>query len=90
MNKLILLSKAKSDFGGIYYYHKSFSLNSANKIKTELRDDIKTLKKFPKLGIEHKNNFRKLPCGRYLILYKIINNSVIIHRIIDTKMNFDF
>lgn len=59
--------------------------NSAEKITDRLLNQIQTLQHQPQLGCIHpdpilqRQNFRKLICGEYICIYKIIDETIYIY-----------
>lgn len=87
--KLELLNPAAKDIERIAEYHlRMVGPKSAEKITDKLFDTIQILENQPFAGAEHpdeilhKQKYRKLVCGDYICVYKIINNIVYIYRVI--------
>ncbi len=58
--------------------------------KIKILQTTSVLEYFPYIGQEFQNtHYRYLPMKQWLILYEIQNNSVEIHRIINSKQNFN-
>lgn len=61
---------------------------SASKITDKLLDSIEELGDYPMIGAEHpdsdlsKRGYRKLVCGEYICVYRIIDNTVYIYRVV--------
>jgi plasmid stabilization system protein ParE len=65
-------------------------LTSLNNIYKKLNLGFDNLVEFPKFGkvCEENKNFRELSCENYIIYYKIEIQYIVIHRIIDSRVNF--
>ena len=77
--KLEILTTAVNDIERIAKYHlRMVGPGSAEKITNKLLDTIQPLEEQPFIGTEHpdkllsKQNFRKLNCGDYICISKVI------------------
>ncbi|MCK5198189.1 MAG: type II toxin-antitoxin system RelE/ParE family toxin [Spirochaetales bacterium] len=84
-----ILTPAVKDIERIAEYHlRMVGPGSAEKITDKLLETIETLEEHPFTGAEHsdeilrKQNYRKLICGDYICVYKVINKSVYIYRVV--------
>src|SRR5665647_1081988 len=84
-----ILNPAKNDINQIAQYHlTSVGPKSASKITDKLLDSIEELGDYPMIGAEHpdsdlsKRGYRKLVCGEYVCVYRIIDNTVYIYRVV--------
>lgn len=87
--KITLLNPAWRDIDKISDYHlRMVGTRSAEKITDKLLDTIGQLAEFPYMGAEHpdpvlaRQQFRKLLCGEYVCVYKVIDDTVYIYRIV--------
>ncbi len=87
--KLEILTPAVKDIERIAKYHlRMAGPQSAEKITDKLFDSMQILEEQPFLGAEHpdeilqKQKYRKIICGDYICVYKIINNFVYIYRVV--------
>jgi len=84
-----ILNPAKNDINQIAQYHlMAVGPKSASKITDILLDSIEELGDYPMIGAEHpdsdlsKRGYRKLVCGEYICVYRIIDNTVYIYRVV--------
>jgi toxin ParE1/3/4 len=89
---IVFTDIAKARLKDIYiYYKQEASLKVAQSIKDTIIDEIRKLKKHPELGNEeaglsHLNHvYRKLIIGNYKAIYRIIDNTIIIDTIFDSR-----
>jgi len=87
--KIEILAPAFKDIERIAEYHfKMVGPKSAEQITDSLLNTIKTLEDQPFAGSEHpdllllEQNYRKLVCGDYICIYKIIKKTIFIYRIV--------
>jgi len=90
--KIVFTDIAKSRLKDIYIYYKNeASLKVAKSIKDEIIHEIRKLKKHPELGNEEamlsnlKRGYRKLVIGNYKAIYRIIDNTIVIDTIFDSR-----
>ena len=84
-----ILNPAAEDIEGIAAYHlRMVGTQSAEKITDKILDTIQILEDHPFAGSEHpdsilrEQHFRKLICGDYVCIYKLIEDTVFIYRIL--------
>ncbi|MEO5571469.1 MAG: type II toxin-antitoxin system RelE/ParE family toxin [Bacteroidia bacterium] len=90
--KIFFTQLAKEKLKEIYlFYKRTASVSSAKSIKKKILSDIKKLSKNPRIGNEEdalkylKLSYRKLISGNYKIIYRIIENQIIIDTIFDSR-----
>lgn len=84
-----ILSPAYRDLEKIASFHKKMvGSQSAQRITDKLLKSIGTLEDQPLAGSEHpdpllnRQNYRKLICGDYICIYKVIDSKVFIYRVV--------
>lgn len=95
-NKLIYLKPAQNDFEEIVKYHITESgIMSARRIAAAMEERINKLAVFPLMGQTHPDpilathGFRKMPLTKtYVAIYKIIDDTVYIYRIVNGKSDY--
>ena len=87
--KVEILTLALLDIERIADYHlQMVGPKSAQKITDKLLDAIEKLGDYPLCGVEHtdeflqKHGFRKLVCGEYICVYKLISDTVFVYRVV--------
>ena len=87
--KVEILTLALTDIEKIAEYHlQMVGPKSAQKITDKLLEAIENLGGFPLSGGEHpdeflqKQGFRKLICGEYVCVYKLVSDRVIVYRVV--------
>lgn len=91
--KINLSNKASQDINRITEYLKKFS-NSTDNIIKKINEDINNLTYMPRIHKtiicikDLKGEYRRIVSGRYSIIYKIINDEIIILRIFNHKENY--
>ena len=96
INKLVYLTPAAEDIEEIVKYHlNEASVESAQKIYNRIKTEINKLPDFPLLGQIHPDpllasqNYRKLVItSTYVAVYKVIDNTVYIYRIVNGKTDY--
>ena len=90
-----ILTPAWQDIDRIADIHLStVGPHSAEAITNKLLDKISLLIDQPLIGALHTDEFlamrqyRKLICGNYIIVYKLIDNTVFIYRVVDGRTNY--
>ncbi len=74
----------------IYYKHEA-SLKVAQSIKEAIINETHKLMKYPELGNEEaalsylKRGYRKLIIGNYKAIYRIIDNTIVVDTIFDSR-----
>ncbi|MBQ6342546.1 MAG: type II toxin-antitoxin system RelE/ParE family toxin [Anaerolineaceae bacterium] len=96
INKLVYLTPAAEDIEEIVKYHlNEAGVESAQKIYNRIKTEINKLPDFPLLGQIHPDpllasqNYRKLVItSTYVAVYKVIDNTVYIYRIVSGKTDY--
>ncbi len=96
INKLVYLTPAAEDIEEIVKYHlNEAGVESAQKIYNRIKTEINKLPDFPLLGQIHPDpllasqNYRKLVItSTYVAVYKVIDNTVYIYRIVNGKTDY--
>ncbi|HVI39359.1 MAG TPA: type II toxin-antitoxin system RelE/ParE family toxin [Anaerovoracaceae bacterium] len=90
-----ILTPAANDINQIAQYHLlSVGPSSAEKITDKLLDSIEGLSDYPLMGTEHpdpalrKRGYRKLVCGEYISVYRIIDDAVLIYRVVHDSTDY--
>lgn len=93
--KIEFLSAAWSDIDQISDFHLLMvGPKSAAAITDKLLDAIQHLEDHPLMGTEHgdpvlaKNGYRKLICGDYVCVHKVIAKTVYIYRIVHGSTDY--
>lgn len=92
---LVILTPAWRDIDQISDLHLMLAgSNSAEEITEKLIDTISLLAEQPCLGALHPDPFlagqqyRKLICGKYVCIYKVIDQTVYAYRIVDGRTDY--
>jgi len=91
MYKLTYLQKAMDDLGELYLYISQNSGQAADKMISKTLTSIKNLETFPFAGssvndkMDVKGNYRIIIVKPYLVFYRIIENDVIIYRVLHER-----
>ena len=91
--KIELSNDAKTDLDRISIYLDNYNSNS-NKIMNKIYKDIENLIYMPRIHKtliyfkDKKGEYRRIVSGRYIIIYKIVEDKIIILRIFNQKQNF--
>ena len=87
--KVVILTPALNDIHCIADNHlMRVGPKSSEKITNNILDRIIMLEEHPLAGSDHydpvlhKQNYRKLVCGNYICVYKLIGESVYIYRVV--------
>ena len=96
INKLVYLTPAAEDIEEIVKYHlNEAGVESAQKIYNRIKTEINKLPDFPLLVQIHPDpllasqNYRKLVItSTYVAVYKVIDNTVYIYRIVSGKTDY--
>ena len=87
--KVEILTPALNDIDQIADYHLlAVGPISAEKITDKLIDSIEKLSEYPLMGTEHsdsvlqKKGYRKLVCGDYICVYRLIDDTIYIYRVV--------
>lgn len=90
-----ILTPAWQDIERIADIHMSaVGPHSAEIITDKLLDKITLLAEQPLIGPLHTDEFlamqqyRKLICGNYIIVYKLLDSTVFIYRVVDERTNY--
>ncbi|MDD4172374.1 MAG: type II toxin-antitoxin system RelE/ParE family toxin [Syntrophomonas sp.] len=93
--KVEILTPALNDIDRIADYHLlAVGPISAGIITDKLLDSIEKLGEFPLMGTEHsdavlqKEGYRKLVCGEYICVYRLIDATVYIYRVVHGATNY--
>ena len=93
--KVEVLLSAWQDIDKISDFHlKMVGGVSARRITDSILDTLEKLGTFPYMGAQHsdpelaKLEYRKVICGDYVCIYKIIDNSVFIYRVVNGKTDY--
>ena len=90
--KVILADKAKGDLFRIYSYIEQRSPLAAEKILARIDKKFDQLTWFPFIGRERSSlapGLRSAVVGTHLIFYAVQDDSIIIVRVIDGRMDID-
>jgi toxin ParE1/3/4 len=90
--KVILADKAKGDLFRIYSYIEQRSPAAAEKILARIDKKFDQLAWFPFIGRERSSlapGLRSAVVGVHLILYTVLDDNIIIVRVIDGRMDID-
>ena len=92
---VVILTPASNDIDQIADYHLMMvGSHSTEKITDRLLNTILMLEEHPLAGSEHsddvlqKQGYRKLICGDYVCVYKVIGDTVYIYRIVHGAMDY--
>jgi len=95
--KIIITSKAQSDLSACVGFVLNVSKESAYTLANDIFFSIESLKTFPERNpiFEMPTSFpftiRKFVINkRYIVLYAIEDNAVVIYRILDSRRKFDY
>ena len=67
---------------------------SAQKITDKILDTLELLGSFPYMGAQHpdpalaQREFRKVICGDYVCVYKVLETSVYVYRVVNGKTDY--
>lgn len=91
--EVIITSKAKNDLYGFFFKSKGNTSNNVLKYIGEVVEYIEVIKQSPHIGkIIHTNKqgvFRQLIYRKHKIVYIIINNKILILRIVHSARKFN-
>ena len=94
-HKVVILTPAMKDIDRIADYHLMLvGPQSAEKITDKLFDTISMLEDHPFAGTEffepalQKQGYRKLICGDYVSVYKVIDDTAYIYRVVHGATNY--
>ena len=93
--KVEILLAAWHDIDKISDFHlRMVGAASAEKITNKILDTLDKLADFPYMGAQHpdpvlaKYEFRKVLCGDYVCVYKVIDSYVYVYRIVNGKTDY--
>ena len=93
--QLMILTPAWQDIDRISDLHLMLvGPKSAEEITDKLLDTIALLAEQPYMGALHPDQFlaehqyRKLICGKYVCIYKVIDQTVYVYRIVDGRTDY--
>ena len=91
-NKIKMLSTAKVDLVDMIDYLSQFYASTAIKQYDRIIDKINTLKEFPFMCEEYPIDvmgfrYRKMVVDKYLVFYVVLEDTIEIHRIINSKID---
>lgn len=92
MYNVIVLNSAHKDIDDIYNFCNNISINYALKVRSKIREAIQSLKHFPFINplyaLFENEIFRKhIVNKRYLIIFSIIGQTIVVFHIIDGRKN---
>ena len=93
--QLVILTPAWQDIDRISDLHLMLvGPKSAEEITDKLLDPIALLAEQPYMGALHpdpflaQHQYRKLICGKYVCIYKVIDQTVYVYRIVDGRTDY--
>lgn len=93
--KVEILLAAWQDIDKIADFHmKMVGATSAQRITDKILDTLERLGSFPYMGAQHsdpelaRRDFRKVICGDYVCVYKLIGSSVFVYRVVNGKTDY--
>ena len=93
--KVEILLAAWQDIDKISDFHlRMVGAASAEKITDKILDTLDKLADFPYMGDQHpdpvlaKYEYRKVLCGDYVCIYKVIDSYVYVYRIVNGKTDY--
>lgn len=93
--KVEILTPAWRDIDRISDFHlMKVGPQSAERITDQILDTIDLLEEHPYMGPLHpdavlaRNEYRKVICGNYICVYKVIDNTVYIYRVVDGRTDY--
>ena len=93
--QLVILTPAWQDIDRISDLHLMLvGPKSAEEITDKLLDTIALLAEQPYMGALHpdpflaQHQYRKLICGKYVCIYKVIDQTVYVYRIVDGRTDY--
>ena len=95
-NKILYAPSALDDLDEIFSYIAKDNVNSAEKLLKKFDDSISKLADFPNLGsVLSEDEFTLISSGYrfivvhpYIVFYRIIDDTVIIHRILHSRRDY--
>lgn len=93
--KVEILTPAWRDIDRIADFHLlKVGPQSAERITDQILDTIDLLEEHPYMGPLHpdsvlaRNEYRKVICGNYICIYKVIDSIVYIYRVVDGRTDY--
>jgi plasmid stabilization system protein ParE len=93
--KVQITAAAWRDIDRISDYHlMKVGPKSAERITDKLLDTMALLGTNPYMGAQHpdpvlaKNEYRKVLCGDYVCVYKVLGSTVYVYRIVNGRMDY--
>ena len=93
--KVEILTPAWRDIDRISdFYLMKMGPQSAERITDQILDTIDLLEEHPYMGPLHpdpvlaRNEYRKVICSNYICVYKVIDNTVFIYRVVDGRTDY--
>lgn len=93
--KVEILTPAWRDIDRISDFHlMKVGPQSAERITDQLLDTIDLLEEQPYMGALHpdpvlaQNEYRKVICGNYVCIYRVIGTTVYIYRVVDGRTDY--
>ena len=90
-----ILLAAWQDIDKISEFHlKMAGAVSAKKITDKILDTLEKLGDYPYMGAQHsdpelaRREYRKVICGDYVCVYKVIGDRVYVYRIVNGRTNY--
>ena len=94
-SKVEIVLAAWQDIDKISDFHlRMVGAASAEKITDKILDTLDQLADFPYMGAQHpdpvlaKYEYRKVLCGDYVCIYKVIDSYVYVYRIVNGKTDY--
>ena len=94
-SKVEIVLAAWQDIDRISDFHlRMVGAASAEKITDKILDTLDQLADFPYMGAQHpdpvlaKYEYRKVLCGDYVCIYKVIDSYVYVYRIVNGKTDY--
>lgn len=76
------------------FYMKMSGAVSAQRITNQILDTLEKLGDFPYMGAQHpdpelmRREYRKVICGDYVCVYKVIGPSVYVYRVVNGRTDY--
>lgn len=93
--KVEILTPAWRDIDRISDFHLiKVGAQSAERITDQLLDTMELLGAQPYMGPLHpdpvlaRNGYRKIICGNYICIYKVIESTVCVYRVVDGRTDY--
>lgn len=92
MSRYIIAPSASRDLNEIANYFLDKNVEAGERIFREFNNKCQKLAKFPNMGRSYayvKDSLRGLPLNGYIILYQVIDDEVIILRIVSGRQDLE-